>query len=95
MNGRRRRVFFLMRGMMTSSEERAIAAELVRELVKELGPMMPESLAAISGEKVCEVFELVFNRRKIVIETVGASILSRVAKLLAKNFKLAQQKLGV
>ena len=80
---------------MTSSEERAIAAELADELVKELGPMMPESLAAISGEKVCEVFELVFNRRKIVIASDGERVMARTWRLLAKaerNRQLAMRQ---
>jgi hypothetical protein len=65
---------------MTSSQERAIAAELVREL----GPIPLEALAAANGEKVCEDFERVFDRHGIVIESDGARLMSRVWRLLAK-----------
>ena len=74
---------------MTSPQERAIASELAQELCAALGPALPPEALTANCETVCEVFGRVFDRHEIVIESVGARILSRVPKLLAKNFKFA------
>jgi hypothetical protein len=80
---------------MTSAEERAIAVELAAELTKALGPVLPpEALSAKDGDVVREVFSRVFDAHGIVIEAVGARILSRLPKLLARAEFNRQRAMG-
>jgi hypothetical protein len=68
---------------MTKARDRRIAEEIAHELQRVLGPILPEELAE-NRDAVCGVFDRVFDRHRIVNEDVGARILARVPKELAR-----------
>jgi hypothetical protein len=70
--------------MNRKARDRAVAAEIVAELTKALGPVAPEMLTA-NSDKVCEIFGAALDRHEIVSEFAAANVMRCIPRLLARR----------